>query len=136
VLLRLLLPTLAAAAWFGAATAATSPAHDLTQIDADAWLDGFVPYALSRCDVAGAIVVVVRDGQALTQRGYGYADVGERKPVDAATTMFRPGSISKLFTWTAVMQLFEQGKIDLDVDVNRYLDFEIPPFEGQRGGSR
>ena len=40
--------------------------------------------------------------------------------------MFRPGSISKLFTWTAVMQLVEQGKLDLDKDVNEYLDFKIP----------
>jgi CubicO group peptidase (beta-lactamase class C family) len=122
---------LAVAALLGATTAAASPLHDLTRIDADAWLDGFVPYALSQGDVAGAIVVIVKDGQVLTQRGFGYADTGARKPVDAATTMFRPGSISKLFTWTAVMQLFEQGKIDLDADVNRYLDFKIPPFHGQ-----
>jgi hypothetical protein len=40
--------------------------------------------------------------------------------------LFRWGSVSKLFTWTAVMQLVEQGKIDLDADVNQYLDFKIP----------
>jgi CubicO group peptidase (beta-lactamase class C family) len=40
--------------------------------------------------------------------------------------LFRIGSASKLFTWTAVMQLAEQGKLDLDADVNTYLDFEIP----------
>jgi hypothetical protein len=39
--------------------------------------------------------------------------------------MFRLASISKLFTWTAVMQLVEQGKLDLDADINRYLDFAI-----------
>jgi len=54
-----------------------------------------------------------------------------RKPVDPDTTLFRPGSISKLFTWTAVMQLVEAGKLDLDADVNRYLDFRIPPRDGQ-----
>jgi CubicO group peptidase (beta-lactamase class C family) len=51
--------------------------------------------------------------------------------MDPATTLVRPGSVSKLFTWTAVMQLVEQGRIDLDADVNRYLDFKIPPYQGQ-----
>lgn len=105
--------------------------HELTAADADTWLDGYLPYALARADIAGAVVVIVKDGQVLTQRGYGYADVAARQRVDPATTLFRPGSISKLFTWTAVMQLVEQGKINLDVDVNRYLDFTIPPFDGK-----
>ncbi len=47
------------------------------------------------------------------------------------TTLFRPGSISKLFTWTAVMQLVEQGKLDLDRDVNTYLDFKVPEAFGK-----
>ncbi len=67
----------------------------------------------------------------LAQKGYGYSDVKTRKPVDPELTLFRPGSISKLFTWTAVMQQVEQGKLDLDADVNKYLDFEIPPRDGQ-----
>ena len=49
-----------------------------------------------------------------------------KQPVVADKTMFRPGSVSKLFVWTAVMQLVEQGKLDLDKDVNEYLDFKIP----------
>ena len=106
-------------------------AHALTRDDADTWLDGFMPYALARGDVAGAVVVIVKDGEVLTQRGFGYADVASRKPVDPATTLFRPGSVSKLFTWTAVMQQVEAGKIDLDADVNTYLDFKIPPFHGK-----
>ena len=105
--------------------------HELTAADADAWLDGYLPYVLAQADIAGAVVVIVKDGQVLTQRGYGYADVAARQRVDPATTLFRPGSISKLFTWTAIMQLVEQRKIDLDVDVNRYLDFTIPPFAGK-----
>ena len=107
------------------------PAHELTQADADAWLDGFMRYALVQGDIAGALVVIVKDGQVLTQRGFGYADVAARQRMDPANTLVRPGSISKLFTWTAVMQLVEQGKIDLDADVNRYLDFQIPPFAGR-----
>ncbi|MGH8171747.1 MAG: serine hydrolase [Rhodanobacteraceae bacterium] len=103
----------------------------LQRADVEAWLDGFMPYALQRGDIAGAVVVVVKDGQMIASKGYGYADVAARKPVDPATTMFRPGSVSKLFTWTAVMQMVEQGKIDLDADVNKYLDFEIPPRDGK-----
>jgi CubicO group peptidase (beta-lactamase class C family) len=74
---------------------------------------------------------VVKDGQVLTQRGYGLADVASRKPVDPDRTLFRPGSVSKLFTWTAVMQQVEAGRLDLDADVNRYLDYTIPARDGK-----
>ncbi len=67
----------------------------------------------------------------LFAKGYGYADVAAQKPVSPETTLFRPGSISKLFTWTSVMQLVEQGKLNLDADVNQYLDFTIPAPFGQ-----
>ncbi|HEX3676159.1 MAG TPA: serine hydrolase [Sphingomicrobium sp.] len=99
--------------------------------DVNAWLDGFMPYAIARGDIPGAVVVVVKDGQVLTERGYGYANVAKKIKVDPKTTLFRPGSISKLFTWTALMQQVEQGKVDLNADVNKYIDFQIPPFEGK-----
>ena len=85
-----------------------------------------MPYAIERGDVAGAVVAVVKNGEVIFAKGYGLADVEKHKPVDAERTMFRPGSVSKLFTWTAVMQLVEQGKVNLDHDVNEYLDFKIP----------
>jgi CubicO group peptidase (beta-lactamase class C family) len=103
----------------------------LTQSDVEAWLDGFLPYALANADIAGAVVVVVKDGQTVVQKGFGYADVAAHKPVDPETTMFRTGSVSKLTTWTSVMQLVEQGKLDLDADVNGYLDFRIPARDGK-----
>ena len=105
--------------------------HPLTAQDVDAWLDGYMPFALRSGDIAGAVVVVIKDGQVLSSHGYGYADIAKRIPVDPAHTLFRIGSVSKLFTWTAIMQQVEQGKIDLDADVNRYLDFKIPPYQGQ-----
>ena len=110
---------------------APSGVHQLTKSDANAWLDGYVPYALASGDIAGATVAVVKDGQLLTARGYGYADVAKRTKVDPAQSLFRPGSVSKLITWTAVMQMVDQGKLDLDADVNRYLDFKIPPRNGK-----
>lgn len=112
-----------------AAAIDTSPA--LNRADLEAWMDGFMPYALDRGDIAGAVVVVVKNGEVMLQKGYGWSDVATRKPVDPEWTLFRPGSVSKLFTWTAVMQLVEQGKLDLDTDVNEYLDFTIPPRDGQ-----
>jgi CubicO group peptidase (beta-lactamase class C family) len=103
----------------------------LTKQDVDAWLDGFLPYALSSGDVPGAVIVIVKDGQVLTERGYGFADLKTRRKVDPETTLFRPGSITKTFTWTAVMQLVQAGKINLDQDINTYLDFKIPPAFGR-----
>lgn len=103
---------------------------ELTAADLNAWLDGFVPYAIGTADVAGAVVTVVKDGEILANRGFGFADVKAGTPVDPDATLFRPGSISKLFTWTAVMQLVEQGKLDLDADISVYLDFEVPAPRG------
>ena len=105
--------------------------HLLAEADVTAWLDGYMPYALRSGDIAGAVVTVVKDGQVIAARGYGYADIAKRKPVDPATTLFRPGSTSKLVTWTAVMQQVEAGKLDLDRDVNAYIDFRIPPRNGR-----
>lgn len=102
------------------------PRHDMTAADVEAFLDGFVPMQLARENIAGAVVLVVKDGRVFAAKGYGYSDVAEKMPVSVDATLFRPGSISKLFTWTAVMQLVEQGKLDLDKDVNSYLDFKIP----------
>lgn len=73
----------------------------------------------------------MKDGNVLLQKGYGYADEKKKTPVDPVTTIFRLASISKLFTWVSVMQLEEQGKLDLDTDVNRYLDFQIRAAFGQ-----
>jgi CubicO group peptidase (beta-lactamase class C family) len=100
--------------------------HDLTAADVEAFLDGVIPIEIMGEDIAGATVAVVKDGQPLVVKGYGYADVAKKTPVTGDATLFRPGSISKLFTWTAVMQQVEQGKLDLDRDVNDYLDFKIP----------
>ena len=117
-----------------AIAAATPPpmtGHALTADDAAAYFDGLLPDAIDRADIAGAVIAIVKDGQTLFERGYGVSDVKTRRPVDPETTLFRPGSISKTFMWTAVMQQVEAGKIDLDADINQYLDFKIPPYDGK-----
>jgi CubicO group peptidase (beta-lactamase class C family) len=103
-----------------------APPHELTAPDVEAFLDGFMPMQLERENIAGAVVLVVKDGRVFAAKGYGYSDAEKKLPVTVDATLFRPGSISKLFTWTAVMQLVEQGKLDLDKDINGYLDFKIP----------
>jgi CubicO group peptidase (beta-lactamase class C family) len=113
------------------APTASPRGHEMTAVDVEAFLDGLIPLQLQRDDIGGAVIVVVKDGKILFAKGYGYADVEKRVPVVAQDTLFRPGSVGKLFTWTAVMQLVEKGKLDLDRDVNEYLDFSLPHTFGK-----
>ena len=93
----------------------------------EAFIDGVMAAQMGAYHIPGATISVVKDGELFFAKGYGYADLESRKPVIANETLFRVGSVSKLLTWTAVMQLAEQGKLDLNVDVNTYLtDFKIP----------
>jgi CubicO group peptidase (beta-lactamase class C family) len=121
----------AAPAKAAAPEVSSTKAHELTADDLGPFLDGFMPQQIEHADIAGAVVAVVKDGKLLFAKGYGYADVEKKIPVSPETTLFRPGSISKLFTWTSVMQQVELGKLDLDRDVNDYLDFKIPPAFGK-----
>ena len=95
------------------------------------WLDSTVPRALKEGDIAGAVVVVVKDGRVLLAKGYGFADVGREVAMDPDRTVLPVGSVSKLFTWTAVMQQVQAGKLQLDRDINEYLDFRVPPAFGK-----
>lgn len=87
----------------------------------EAFVDGVVTPLMRQNHSPSGVVTVMKDGEIIFSKGYGHIDVDNRVPVDPATSLFRPGSISKLFTWVSVMQLVEQGKLDLDVDVNQYL---------------
>jgi CubicO group peptidase (beta-lactamase class C family) len=89
-------------------------------------IDALVEEQVRSFELPGAVVVVVHGGEVVHSRGYGYADLEAGRSFDAATSVFRTASVSKLFTATAVMQLVEQGRIDLDADVNTYLDFRLP----------
>ena len=90
------------------------------------FLDSLLEKQLAENHIAGAAISIVKDGKLFFTKGYGYADLENGIRVDPETTIFRIGSNGKLFTWTAVMQLVEQGKLDLDADINTYLDFHIP----------
>ena len=77
-------------------------------------------------ELTGAVVSVVYRGEVLFKGGYGWADLEKRVPADPDRSLFRIASISKTFVWSAIMQLVEQGKLDLEDDVNNYIDFQIP----------
>lgn len=92
----------------------------------EAFVDGVMAMAIANREMAGGVVVLVANGKVVFEKGYGYANVAAAKPVDPKLTLFRPGSVSKLVTWTALMQLVEQGKVALDDPINKYIDFTIP----------
>jgi CubicO group peptidase (beta-lactamase class C family) len=92
----------------------------------EAFLDDYFASVMENDHIAGAAIAVVKNGNLFFTKGYGYADIEKGIPVNPEETLFRIGSVGKMFTWTAVMQLVEQGKLDLDADINTYLDFHIP----------
>jgi CubicO group peptidase (beta-lactamase class C family) len=94
--------------------------------DVEQFMDERIQLQIEALHIPNAAIAVVADGEVVFLKGYGYADLEERLPVNAENTLFRIGSTAKLVTWTAVMQLVEQGQLDLHADVNDYLDFQIP----------
>lgn len=76
---------------------------------------------MAKLHIPGAVVAVVKDGKITFTKGYGYADMEKKTPVVPDKTIFRIGSITKVFTATAVMQMADRGRINLKDDVNKYL---------------
>ena len=105
-------------------TLAQTPVKSITANELEIWFDGWLNHEVKQQDLAGIAVSVVQNGQVVFSKGYGYADV-ESKTTLTADHLVRPGSIAKLFTWTAVMQLVERGQLALDADIRQYLDFEL-----------
>jgi len=93
----------------------------------EAFIDGVVEPLMKNNNSPSGTVAIARDGELIFAKGYGFEDIDAQEPVNPETTLFRPGSVSKLATWVAVMQLVEQDELDLDTDVNEYLEeVEIP----------
>jgi len=98
-----------------------APSKPLTAETAAAFLDEFFASEQAKPHFIGASVAIVKDGETIALEGYGYADAEEQKEVDPEETVFRAASVSKTVTAMAVMQLAEQGKIDLHEDISAYL---------------
>ena len=88
--------------------------------DVERFVDDYVNEYIGET-TAGASIVILKDNKVVLSKGYGYGDIENRIKINANTAVFEWGSVSKLFVWVSVMQLVEQGKIDLDEDINRYL---------------
>jgi CubicO group peptidase (beta-lactamase class C family) len=97
----------------------------MTPDDVAAFVDPLVREQLDRRRIAGATVVIVKDGQVVLNRAYGIADVADARAM-SVDTLTRIGSATKTITALAVMQLVASGRLDLDRDVSEYLDFRIP----------
>jgi CubicO group peptidase (beta-lactamase class C family) len=99
--------------------------NDSTELES--FMDGVINTLLVDEHIAGATLAIVHDGKIILKKGYGFADYEHRIPVDPDKSMFRIGSITKMFVWTSVMKLVAEGKLDLNADINTYLkDFKVP----------
>ncbi len=99
----------------------------LNGVEFEQFVDGLMTDQLRTANIAGATLSIVAGGQIVLAKGYGFADIEEGRRVDPARSLFRPGSVSKLITYTAVMQLVEKGLLDLEGEANHYLKtFQIP----------
>lgn len=87
----------------------------------ETFLNSFLPQQMEQEHILGGVVSVVKDGKLFFAKGYGFTDPEKNIPVNSDRTLFRVASLSKLFTDTAIMQLHEQGVLDLNADVNQYL---------------
>jgi len=100
---------------------ASSTVAPLPAADLEAYVDGVVRDRMARDHIAGVTVAVVQNGQVVLKKGYGVASLRDRRQVDPDTTLFRVGSISKTFTWIALMNEVEAGRMRLDAPINVYL---------------
>lgn len=112
--------------------ARSSPAPSAAPAEASAmmlepFIDGLMKAEMEHGKIPGGVISIVKDGKLLFAKGYGFSDIERGTPVDPEKSLFRIASTTKIFTWTAVMQLVEQGRLDLDTDINTYLrTFQIP----------
>lgn len=97
----------------------------LPPAELEAYVDGVVRDAMAADHIPGVTVSVVQNGQVVLKKGYGFAKLGPARPVDPDRTLFRIASISKTFTWIAVMKEVEAGRMRLDAPVNLYLPEKI-----------
>jgi CubicO group peptidase (beta-lactamase class C family) len=105
--------------------------EELTLDNVESFFSNQIPLLMEKYNLVGFTMAFGLDNEIIT-RGYGFSDLEKQISVDPENTLFRAGSISKLFTWTAIMQLVEQEEIDLNADINNYLgNLQIPETYSQ-----
>lgn len=115
----------------GVLAALSAPGHAwagiLERDTVESFADEVIGQAAARGDIPGAVLAVVQDGEVLLLKGYGYADLEKGIPMNPRSTLVRTGSIGKVFTAIAILQLVERGRLSMDEDVNAYLkSFQVP----------
>ncbi len=101
-----------------AQAAGEMPSREELEAFADAWM----AEKLAAYHIPGAVLVVVNDGSFLLAKGFGLADLESQIPMHPGKTILRVASNSKLFTATAVMQVHEEGLVDLKTDIRAYIE--------------
>ncbi|HEX2123385.1 MAG TPA: serine hydrolase domain-containing protein, partial [Thermoanaerobaculia bacterium] len=99
----------------------TAPAQTIARAPLEKLLDELIPAEMQKQRIPGATFILVQNGRVVLAKGYGLADVARKKPMSADDTIVPIGSITKVFTFTALVQLADRGQLDLRADVNRYL---------------
>ena len=108
--------------WFSVGSGAQAQAIPRGKIDAlPAFIDATVPTLMEQGHVPGAAIAIVHEGRIVMLRGYGQARLDAGAPVDASRTLFRIGSVSKVLTAAAAVQLADMGMVDLQRDIRAYL---------------
>jgi CubicO group peptidase (beta-lactamase class C family) len=116
---------------------ATSPAANISAVLLDSaslvhLLDSLIVPGLANYHIPGMVIAIVHDSDIVLAKGYGYADIERKIPFSPDSTVIRIASVSKLFTGTAVMQLVEQGRVDMHQDIDTYLTrFKIENWPGK-----
>ncbi|MGZ8407500.1 MAG: serine hydrolase domain-containing protein [Caulobacteraceae bacterium] len=119
------------APYMPAASARLAPGTPIPAAELETFIDGVMAQAMPTEHIAGAAVSVVQNGQVVLLKGYGVERMSPAKPVDPSRTLFRIGSITKTFTWIALMREVEAGRIRLNAPVNIYLPQKLQvPDEG------
>ncbi|HEX4241298.1 MAG TPA: serine hydrolase [Steroidobacteraceae bacterium] len=109
----------------GAGGAGERPLRLEDKAELEAWLSPVVACEMAEGHVPGAVVAVVKDGAVILSKGFGVADIASGRPVIASKSLFRIASVTKTITATAIMQLVERGKLSLDTDARRVIDFPL-----------
>jgi CubicO group peptidase (beta-lactamase class C family) len=101
------------------------PGEPIPPVELEAFVDGVVTAAMAEQHLVGVTVSAVQNGQVVLIKGYGFADLAAGRRVDPERTLFRIGSVTKSFTWIAIMRLVEAGELSLDDPVNEHLPPEV-----------
>ncbi|MTI68113.1 MAG: penicillin-binding protein [Firmicutes bacterium] len=106
--------------------------RDMTEDNIEKLVDKVIKNDMENLHIPGAAIVMTKDDQIIFSKGYGYADLENKIPVNPEKTIIRVGSLTKSLTATAAMQLVEEEKFNLDKDINQYLkSYKVSNFNNK-----